>query len=212
MHKNILLPALTAAAIASVCLAGCGEINSSNSSERVSSAASSSPQSDPDTKTPDSSYSDSELPEEAHQALLAYLNSDSYEELADSILPTAAAQEAKNGKNIVGYYYFGYGPTGCEEVTDINISECSRLPKDRAEFLGSFWSAGFAMQGFTSEFEAEDGYEVVVSAVCTIKSDEDIDIPGSEITSRLEILKIKDDRWIVVPSTDTQTQFLEQTE
>lgn len=148
------------------------------------------------------------LPEDAKDALLAYINSDSYESLADSILPTAAAQEAKNGKAIVGNYYFwGFGPCSCENVT---ISECSRMPKDRAERLGIFWSAGFSMQGFSCDFTAEDSYETVVSADCvSVYNDKDTQIPGFRCTQRLAVLKIKDDRWIVVPYSDETTNKME---
>lgn len=145
------------------------------------------------------------MPEEAKEALLAYMKSDSFDSLADSILPTSVAEEVKNGKLIVGDYAFGF--QGCSR-SDEKILECSRIPKDQAERLGAFWSAGLSMQGFSADFTAEDGYDVIVSAICAIVDD----IVGEQrfkFTNRLEILKIKGDRWIVVPSSDMETLKIE---
>ena len=150
------------------------------------------------------------LPEEVKNALFAYLNSDSYDALADSILPTAVAEQAKNGKGIAGNYYFGIGPCTCENV---NISQCSRMTKDRAERLAAFWATGFSMQGFDADFTAEDGYDVVVSAdALSVFNDTDTEIPSLSFTRWLSILKIEGDRWIVVPAAGSPKDETEQTE
>lgn len=147
------------------------------------------------------------LPDEAKEVLVAYLKSDSFDLLADSILPTSVAEEAKNGKPLVENYSFGFQPCSRE---DEKILECSRIPKDQAERLGAFWATGLSMQGFTADFTAEDGYDVIVSAICSLKDeDEDIEVQRFRFTNRLEILKIKDDRWIVVPSSDMEAIKIE---
>ena len=186
----------------------CGSV--SGSSESVTSAAGKESTMETETKLTDSNNADSELPKEAKEALLAYLSCDTYEKLADSILPTSAAEEAKNGKPIIGNYYFGFGPTNAENVSDIKILECTRLPADQAERLGAFWSAGVNIQGFEADFTGEDGYDTVLSAVVSIDSDhEGAEIPKVRFTARLEVLKVKDDRWIVIPSSDTETNGME---
>jgi hypothetical protein len=63
-----------------------------------------------DMETVTSSGAEVRLPEEVKNALFAYLNSDSYDALADSILPTAVAEQAKNGKGIAGNYYLASDP------------------------------------------------------------------------------------------------------
>ena len=157
-----------------------------------------------------SSSAEVTLPEEVKNALFAYLNSDSYDALADSILPTAVAEQAKNGKGIAGNYYFGIGPCTCENV---NISQCSRMTKDRAERLAAFWATGFSMQGFDADFTAEDGYDVVVSAdALSVFNDTDTEIPSLSFTRWLSIIKIEGDRWIVVPAAGSPTDETEQTE
>lgn len=195
-------------ALVLLCAASCAD-GSRNSDNQTSSAGTA----EQTTTAAQESRTDTEteLPEEAKNAVLAYIKSDSYESLADSILPTSAAQEAKNGKTIVGNYYFGLGPgSTCE---DIQILECSRLSKDQAERTGSFWSTGFSMQGFSSEFTAEDGYEAVVSAVCSVESeDPSAGMLSFKVTARLDVLKIKDDRWIVVPTADETTNTMEPIE
>ena len=148
---------------------------------------------------------DSELPQEAADVLLAYLHCDSYESLADCILPSAAAAEAKSGKPIVGDYSFSFLSAAHRDET---ILECSRLPRDQAERLGDFWSAGFSLQGFSTDFTAEDGYDVLVSAICSLE-DEAEEETQIKVTRRLELLKIKHDRWIVVPSADTDSAAFE---
>ena len=163
-----------------------------------------------DMETVTSSGAEVTLPEEVKNALFAYLNSDSYDALADSILPTAVAEQAKNGKGIAGNYYFGIGPCTCENV---NISQCSRMTKDRAEKLAAFWATGFSMQGFDADFTAEDGYDVVVSAdALSVFNDTDTEIPSLSFTRWLSILKIEGDRWIVVPAADSPTDETEQAE
>ena len=163
-----------------------------------------------DMETVTSSGAEVTLPEEVKNALFAYLNSDSYDALADSILPTAVAEQAKNGKGIAGNYYFGIGPCTCENV---NISQCSRMTKDRAERLAAFWATGFSMQGFDADFTAEDGYDVVVSAdALSVFNDTDTEIPSLSFTRWLSILKIEGDRWIVVPAADSPTDETEQAE
>ena len=163
-----------------------------------------------DMETVTSSGAEVTLPEEVKNALFAYLNSDSYDALADSILPTAVAEQAKNGKGIAGNYYFGIGPCTCENV---NISQCSRMTKDRAERLAAFWATGFSMQGFDADFTAEDGYDVVVSAdALSVFNDTDTEIPSLSFTRWLSILKIEGDRWIVVPAADSPTDETEQDE
>lgn len=151
---------------------------------------------------------DTELPKEAKDAFLAYLRSDSYEAMFDSILPAAAAEEAKSGKAVIGDYSFGFLSASYE---DEQILECSRLPKDQAQRIGAFWSAGFSMQGITANFTAEDGYDVTASAVCVIKDDEfgETEEQRLKITRRLTLLKIKNDRWIVIPSSDSDTNSYE---
>lgn len=202
-----------------LCAASCAD-ESSCCDERTSSAGGA----EQTITTPQESKTDTEttiggnmeitkttLPEEAKDAVFAYMKSDSYEALADSILPTSAAEEAKNGKTIVGYYYFGLGPgSSCE---DMKFLECSRLSKDKAERLGSFWSTGFNMQGFSTEFTAEDGYEIVVSAVCSVESeDKNAEKLSFKVTAGLDVLKIKGDRWIIVPSADEKTNTMEPIE
>ena len=163
-----------------------------------------------DMETVTSSSAEVTLPEEVKNALFAYLNSDSYDALADSILPTAVAEQAKNGKGIAGNYYFGIGPCTCENV---NISQCSRMTKDRAERLAAFWATGFSMQGFDADFTAEDGYDVVVSAdALSVFNDTDTEIPSLSFTRWLSIIKIEGDRWIVVPAAGSPTDETEQTE
>ena len=163
-----------------------------------------------DMETVTSSGAEVTLPEEVKNALFAYLNSDSYDALADSILPTAVAEQAKNGKGIAGNYYFGIGPCTCENV---NISQCSRMTKDRAERLAAFWATGFSLQGFDADFTAEDGYDVVVSAdALSVFNDTDTEIPSLSFTRWLSILKIEGDRWIVVPAADSPTDETEQAE
>ena len=163
-----------------------------------------------DMETVTSSGAEVTLPEEVKNALFAYLNSDSYDALADSILPTAVAEQAKNGKGIAGNYYFGIGPCTCENV---NISQCSRMTKDRAERLAAFWATGFSLQGFDADFTAEDGYDVVVSAdALSVFNDTDTEIPSLSFTRWLSILKIEGDRWIVVPAADSPTDETEQDE
>ena len=163
-----------------------------------------------DMETVTSSGAEVTLPEEVKNALFAYLNSDSYDALADSILPTAVAEQTKNGKGIAGNYYFGVGPCTCENV---NISQCSRMTKDRAERLAAFWATGFTMQGFDADFTAEDGYDVVVSAdALSVVNGTDTEIPSLSFTRWLSILKIKGDRWIVVPAADSPTDETEQAE
>ena len=163
-----------------------------------------------DMETVTSSGAEVTLPEEVKNALFAYLNSDSYDALADSILPTAVAEQAKNGKGIAGNYYFGIGPCTCENV---NISQCSRMTKDRAERLAAFWATGFSMQGFDADFTAEDGYDVVVSAdALSVFNDTDTEIPSLSFTRWLSIIKIEGDRWIVVPAAGSPTDETEQTE
>ena len=163
-----------------------------------------------DMETVTSSGAEVTLPEEVKNALFAYLNSDSYDALADSILPTAVAEQAKNGKGIAGNYYFGIGPCTCENV---NISQCSRMTKDRAERLAAFWATGFSMQGFDADFTAEDGYDVVVSAdALSVFNDTDTEIPSLSFTRWLSILKIESDRWIVVPAAGSPTDETEQAE
>ena len=163
-----------------------------------------------DMETVTSSGAEVTLPEEVKNALFAYLNSDSYDALADSILPTAVAEQAKNGKGIAGNYYFGIGPCICENV---NISQCSRMTKDRAERLAAFWATGFSMQGFDADFTAEDGYDVVVSAdALSVFNDTGTEIPSLSFTRWLSILKIEGDRWIVVPAAGSPTDETEQTE
>ena len=161
-------------------------------------------------ETVTSSGAEVTLPEEVKNALFAYLNSDSYDALAESILPTAVAEQAKNGKGIAGNYYFGIGPCICENV---NISQCSRMTKDRAERLAAFWATGFSLQGFDADFTAEDGYDVVVSAdALSVFNDTDTEIPSLSFTRWLSILKIEGDRWIVVPAADSPTDETEQAE
>ena len=163
-----------------------------------------------DMETVTSSGAEVTLPEEVKNALFAYLNSDSYDALAESILPTAVAEQAKNGKGIAGNYYFGIGPCICENV---NISQCSRMTKDRAERLAAFWATGFSLQGFDADFTAEDGYDVVVSAdALSVFNDTDTEIPSLSFTRWLSILKIEGDRWIVVPAADSPTDETEQAE
>ena len=163
-----------------------------------------------DMETVTSSSAEVTLPEEVKNALFAYLNSDSYDALADSILPTAVAEQAKNGKGIAGNYYFGIGPCTCENV---NISQCSRMTKDRAERLAAFWATGFSMQGFDADFTAVDGYDVVVSAdALSVFNDTDTEIQSLSFTRWLSILKIEGDRWIVVPAAGSPTDETEQAE
>ena len=156
----------------------------------------------------DSSIDGAELPEEAKEVLLAYVNCDSDEALAECIFPTYASEEVKNGKPIVGKHYFGFGPPcKCEDVT---ILECSKMPKDQAERLAAFLSAGFSMQGFTADFTSEEGYDIVVSAVSSVEFDDGLtDKVSFKITNRLGVLKIKDDRWIVAPYYDDEINTME---
>ena len=147
------------------------------------------------------------LPEEANDALIAYLRSDSYDSLVDSILPTSAAEEAKHGKILIGNYFFGFETIACE---DAKILECSRLPEDQTQKLAAFWATGFSVKGLSADFTAEDGYDTVVTAVCSVPSDgADTETIRYRFTRRLELLKIKNDRWIVVPSSDTTTNNME---
>lgn len=147
----------------------------------------------------------SELPAEARNALQAYLHCDSPGALADCILPSSAAAEAKNGKGIAGDYSFFFSSAVLRDET---ILTCSRLPQDQAERIGAFWSAGFSMQGFSADFTAEDGYDVLVSACCSVQDESDAET-SFKVTRRLEILKIKQDRWIVIPSSDQDSNSIE---
>ena len=158
-------------------------------------------------KATSSNTSAAVLPEEANDALLAYLRSDSYDSLVDSILPASAAEEAKHGKILIGNYFFGFETIACE---DAKISECSRLPEDQTQKLAAFWATGFSVKGLSADFTAEEGYDTVVSAVCSVPSDgADTETIRYRFTRRLELLKIKNDRWIVVPSSDTTTNNME---
>ena len=178
-------------------------------------ASTSAQQSNIDSDTPtedsltDTSDAGSTLPEDAKNALYAYMKCDSYDSLMDCLLPTSAAEKAKKEKSVIGNYYFGFGPgSSCEDIT---ITECSDIPKDNAERLGEFLSRAFSLQGITDDFTVQYGYETEVSAICSVGSDgyTDSEIPGLDFTRRLYLLKIKNDRWIVAPYIVSQTNNME---
>lgn len=145
------------------------------------------------------------LPEEAKNALLVYLKCDSIETLSDSILPSSVADEMKNGTLQQGNYFFAGFPFG--RYTDEEISECTRMPKQRAENLAAFWAKGVSMQGVLVDFTAEEGYDVVASAIYELNNVETIKI---RVTRRLNILKIIDDHWIIIPTVDMETDKTER--
>ena len=191
-------------ALVLLCASSCAD-GSCDSDDRTSSAgtteqtAAAAKESGTDTET--------ELPEEAKNAVLAYVKSDSYESLVDSILPTSAAEKVKNGKITIGNYFFGFETFPCE---DAKILECTKMPEDRAQRLAAFWATGFSMKGVSVDFTADEGYDTVVSAVCSLPSEgAEPEMLRYRFTRRLELLKISNDRWIVVPSSDEAANSME---
>lgn len=145
------------------------------------------------------------LPEEAENALLEYLKCDSIETLSDSILPSSVADEMKNGTLQQGNYFFAGFP--CGSYNDEEISECTRMPKQQAENLAAFWAGGVSIQGVSVDFTAEEGYDVVASATYEFK--DNVETIKIRVTKRLNILKIIDDRWIIIPTADMETNKME---
>lgn len=145
------------------------------------------------------------LPKEAENALFEYLKCDSFDSLADSIYPSSVSEEMKNSNVQLGNYFFGGFPFGTHE--DIEILECTRRSLSEVQNLAAFWAMGASLQGVTADFSAEDGYDVIVAATLMVEGEmEDLTL---RVTEKLTILKIIDDRWIVVPSSDTETYNVE---
>lgn len=145
------------------------------------------------------------FPKEAENALYEYLKCDSIDTLSDSLFPSSVAGEMKNGNIIQGNYFFAGFPSSKYE--DAEISECTQITKQKAENLAAFWSLGASLQGISADFSAEEGYEVVVSATYTLE--DSIENMKFRVTNRLDILKIINDRWIIVPSSDMETHNME---
>lgn len=198
----------------SVLLCGCGSSNSDTESNANSSAPDTTEAStvqenttipeSPTEEITDNTFvntSDSALPEEAEKALLDYLKCDSYEALADSIYPSSIAEEMKNDNLVQGNYFFALYPSDSYE--DLEISECIRRTKEEAENLAAFWAMGVSLQGVSADFSAEEGCDVVASATYTIYGE--METMKIRFTNRLTILKIINDRWIIIPSSDMET-------
>lgn len=160
---------------------------------------------DPSGAHPDQNRPDSVLPKEAEHALFAYLKCDSADALLDSIYPSSVAKEMKNGSIQTGNYFFGGFP--CDTYEDAEILECTRRSQNEVQNLAAFWAMGASLQGVSADFTAEEGYDVVVKATFTI--DGEIESMTLRVTNKLTMLKIIDDRWIIVPSADTETYEIE---
>ncbi len=145
------------------------------------------------------------LPEEAEHALHEYLKCDSTASLANSLYPSSVAEEMKNGNVPLGNYFFAGFP--CSAYEDVEILECTRRLQDEVRNLAAFWAMGASLLGVSADFSAEDGYDVVVSAICTV--DGEVETMMLRVTNRLTILKITNDRWIIVPSSDVETYNVE---
>ena len=66
------------------------------------------------------------------------------------------------------------------------------------------------MKGVSVDFTADEGYDTVVSAVCSLPSEgAEPEMLRYRFTRRLELLKISNDRWIVVPSSDEAANSME---
>lgn len=145
------------------------------------------------------------LPKEAENAILDYLKCDSIDSLSDSVYPSSVAEEMKKGNLLQGNYFFAGFPCGAYENEE--ISECTRLTPDIAQYLAAFWAMGASLQGVPADFSAEDGYDVVVSATFTL--DGEMEEMTLRVTRRLTTLKIIDDRWIIIPPSDTEAYNME---
>ncbi len=140
------------------------------------------------------------LPEEAKETLSAYINSKSSDSLLDCILPTSVATEVKTGKSLLGDYSFGFMGATCE---DEKVLECFAMPQEQYERIGAFWATGLSIQGLSADFTVCEGYDVMASAVCSIEDNR------FKITKRLAVLNVKNDRWIIIPSSDMESTKIE---
>ena len=146
------------------------------------------------------------LSKDAEIALLEYLKCDSVETLSDSILPSSVADEMKKGKLQQANYYFAGFP--CGAYADVKISECSLMPLKLAKRYAEFLAEGVSIQGVPAYFTAEKGYNVVVSA--TYQIEYETETIKFRATNRVLILKIVDDRWIIMTTADSGTNKMER--
>jgi len=146
------------------------------------------------------------LPKDAEIALLEYLKCDSVETLSDCILPSSVADEMKQGKLQQANYYFAGFP--CAAYTDVKISECSLMPLKLAKHYAEFLAESVSMQGVPADFTAEKGYDVVISA--TYQFEYETETIKFRVTNRVLVVKIVDDRWIVMTTADSETNKMER--
>lgn len=142
------------------------------------------------------------LPIGAKEAVSAYINCKSYDALLDIILPTAAANESRAGNPLVGDYSFGFMGATCE---DEQVLECSAMSQEQAAKIGAFWATGLSLQGISADFTVCEGFDVLVSAVCSIEDEFDIEEHKIKVTRRLAVLNVENDRWIIIPSADEES-------
>ena len=104
-------------------------------------------------------------------------------------------------KSPAANYFFG----GCPftEHTDTEITECTRIPESQAEKLSSFLVLSCAAMGVDADFSADDGYDIVIKSICTLEEYKFL------VQERYMVLHIADDEWILLNSSDENTNTLE---
>ncbi len=146
------------------------------------------------------------LPKDAEIALLEYLKCDSIETLSDCILPTSVADEMKQGKLQQANYYFAGFPY--DAYTDVKISGCSLMSLKLVKHYAEFLAESVSMQGVPADFTAEKGYDVIVSA--TYQFEHEAETIKFRATNRVFVMKIVDDRWIIMTAADPETNKMER--
>lgn len=146
------------------------------------------------------SYSAEKLPDDAEKAVIRYIQSSDYDELFGSVFPMSIHDEIIS-KSPAANYFFGGAPFS--EHSDVEITECSHMSKTQSKKIGEFLSLACQMMNVNADFTADDGYDTVITAVCTIEEYK------LRVTSRVSVLHIDGEDWIVFPSSDMQTNNME---
>ena len=146
---------------------------------------------------------DTAMPQEAEDALYAYLCCESYETLADCTLPDIAAEELKTGKLMLTNTFFAGFP--CPDCSDVQMLSCAQLSADLAQNAADFLATGIALQGSSAgELSADDGFDVNVAAICRLDEDNIM-----RVSRHLTLLHLTAEKWIVMPQTASDDDIWE---